>query len=134
VLATPTYLARAGEPATPAELAGHEAVIFSRGQQGAWAFERSGAMVSVAVSGRLRVSSAEGIRAAVLSHGGLTIASTWMFTPELACGAIKSVLTSWTLPPVDLWAIYPAGRLVSAKARAWVDFVRSALAAHGTMA
>jgi DNA-binding transcriptional LysR family regulator len=134
VLATPAYLARAGEPASPAELAAHEAVVYSQGQQGVWAFERSGSMVSVAVRGRLRVSSAEGIRAAVLSHVGLTIASTWMFTPELASRAIRRVLTPWSLPPIDLWAIYPSGRLAGAKARAWVDFVTQALAANGGLA
>ena len=128
VLATPHYLTRAGTPQTPADLAAHEAVVDSQGRSGVWEFERGGSAISVAVKGRLRVSSAEGLRAAVLADIGLTIASTWMFTPELESGAVVPVLTAWTLPPIDLWAIYPTGRLASAKARALVDFVQQTLA------
>jgi DNA-binding transcriptional LysR family regulator len=69
--------------------------------------------------GRLKVSAAEGVRAAVLAHIGLTIASEWMFTPELRSGA---VLSEWCLPPIDLWAAFPTGRAATAKARAFVDF------------
>jgi DNA-binding transcriptional LysR family regulator len=65
------------------------------------------------------VSAAEGVRAAVLAHIGLTIASEWMFTPELRSGA---VLSEWCLPPIDLWAAFPIGRAATAKARAFVDF------------
>jgi hypothetical protein len=31
------------------------------------------------------------------------------------------------LSPIDLWAIFPAGRLASAKARAFADFVETIL-------
>jgi DNA-binding transcriptional LysR family regulator len=132
VLATPAYLARAGEPRNPAELTAHEAVIYTQGRHGVWEFRRSGNTVPVAVCGRLRVSSAEGIRAAVLSHAGLTISSVWMFTPEHASGAVRRVLTEWSLPAIDLWAVYPAGRLASAKARLWVEFVMATLATGGS--
>ena len=84
----------------------------------AWSFTRDGTEVSVAVHGRVRVSAAEGLRAAVLADMGLTIASDWMFSPELASGAVRRVLTAWTLPPIDLWAVFPTGRMASAKARA----------------
>jgi DNA-binding transcriptional LysR family regulator len=58
---------------------------------------------------------------------GLTIMSEWMFTPELASGAICSVLTDWTLPTADLWAVFPTGHMISAKARAFAAFVESEL-------
>jgi DNA-binding transcriptional LysR family regulator len=57
----------------------------------------------------------------VLAHAGLTIASEWMFTPELRSGAVRAVLSEWCLPPLDLWAVFPTGR-ATAKARAFVDF------------
>jgi len=31
------------------------------------------------------------------------------------------------LPPVDLWAVYPGGRMASAKARAFIDYVEKLL-------
>jgi DNA-binding transcriptional LysR family regulator len=77
---------------------------------------------------RARLDAPEGLRAAVLAHMGLTIASDWMFWPELESGAVRRVLEAWTLPTIDLWAVFPAGRLASAKARAFAAFVEGALA------
>ena len=127
VLATAAYFTRSGVPATPAELAGHAAVIYSREDAGAWCFRQGATEVSVTVSGPLRVSAAEGVRAAVLADIGLTIASAWMFGPELESGAVQRVLTEWSLPPIDLWAVYPTGRMPSAKARAFAAFVEAEL-------
>lgn len=122
VVATPAYLARAGVPRTPADLADHDAVVYSQ-LSNSWAFRQGGTEASVVVRGRLRVSAAEGIRAAVLADLGLAVASDWMFGPELANGSVRRVLEDWTLPPVDLWAVFPTGRLASTKARAFAEFV-----------
>jgi DNA-binding transcriptional LysR family regulator len=127
VLGTPAYFARSGVPATPAELTRHSAVIYAQGEGDTWSFRRGAAEVSVSVSGPLRVSAAEGVRAAVLADMGLTVASAWMFSPELASGAVRPVLTDWLLPQIDLWAVYPGGRMPSAKARAFAAFVEAEL-------
>jgi DNA-binding transcriptional LysR family regulator len=73
------------------------------------------------------MNAAEGVRAAVLADMGLTITSAWMFSPELESGAVQRVLTDWSLPPIDLWAVYPTGRMPSAKARAFAAFVEAEL-------
>lgn len=130
VLGTPAYFARAGRPQTPDELAAHQTIVYAqRGGGDTWTFRRAGSDTTVAVSGRLRVSAAEGIRAAVLAGLGLTVASEWMFAPELADGTVQPVLTDWTLPPVELWAVFPSGRRVPARVRAFVDFVSARFAA-----
>src|ERR1700744_4043621 len=82
VIATPAYLAHAGTPKTPADLAQHHALAYSQLPDN-WTFHRHGVETSVAVRGRLRVSAAEGLRAAVLADMGLAVASDWMFAPEL---------------------------------------------------
>jgi len=126
VVATPAYLARAGTPKVPADLAHHHALIYSVLSDN-WIFRRGETETSVTVRGRLRLSAAEGIRAAVLADMGLAVASDWMFAPELASGAVTRVLPDWMLSPIDLWAIFPTRRLASAKARAFADFVEAIL-------
>lgn len=126
VFATPSYLARAGEPLSPADLAAHETIIYTQ-LTDVWSFTRAGTEASVTVRGRVRVNAAEGLRAAVLADMGLTIGSDWMFGPELASGAVVRVLPDWSLPPIDLWAVFPGGRMASAKARAFASFVEAAL-------
>ncbi|MFL9878340.1 LysR substrate-binding domain-containing protein [Herbaspirillum rhizosphaerae] len=128
VLGTPAYFAQHGVPATPADLSCHNAVIY--GQTGSsWEFRRGSTEVSVAVNGRIKVNAAEGVRAAVLADMGLAISSEWMFEPELASGALQRVLTEWQLPAMDLWAVYPGGRMASAKARAFIAYVEELLSA-----
>jgi DNA-binding transcriptional LysR family regulator len=126
VVATPAYLARAGMPKVPTDFAHHHAVVYSR-LGDTWTFRRGDKEMSVAVRGRLRVSAAEGIRAAVLADMGLAVTSDWMFAPELASGAVKRLLPEWVLPSIDLWAVFPTGRLASARARAFADFVEDVL-------
>ncbi|WP_207004012.1 LysR family transcriptional regulator [Trinickia mobilis] len=128
VVGTPAYFEKAGVPATPAELASHQAIVYSRRYGGTgWTFRRKSSEVSVAVSGRVSVTAAEGVREAVLADLGVAVASEWMFAAELRNGRVRSVLNDWMLPPIELWAVFPAGRMVSAKARAFVSFVEETL-------
>jgi DNA-binding transcriptional LysR family regulator len=82
---------------------------------------------TVVLKGRMRISAAEGVRAAVLANAGLAITSEWMFAPEIADGTIKVVLHDWVLPRIDLWAVFPAGRTATTKARTFTQFVQDVM-------
>jgi DNA-binding transcriptional LysR family regulator len=128
VLGTPAYFEKHGEPSCPTDLSKHPAVAYTLGGGAHWQFSNGTEDQSVLISGRIRVNAAEGLRAAVLAHQGLTLASEWMFAPELANGAVREVMKEWTLPNQDLWAVFPTGRMASAKARAFVEFVQGLMA------
>jgi len=123
VVATPAYLERRGVPHTPADLLEHASIIYGQSSGGQeWLFRRGTSEMSVHLQPRLKLSAAEGVREAVLAGQGFAIASRWMFTPELKSGEVVSILEQWTLPPIELWVIYPSGRLTSAKARAFIKW------------
>jgi len=126
VVATPTYLEKHGVPLVPADIATHQAVVYTQ-LGNSWTFRRNGTEASVVVSGRVRFTAAEGIRSAVKADMGLAVTSDWMFWPELQNGEVLRVLEDWDLPDIDLWAVFPTGRLASAKARAFADFVATIL-------
>ncbi|GGF01405.1 LysR family transcriptional regulator [Aliidongia dinghuensis] len=129
VVGTPAYLVRVGMPQVPGDLVGHQSIIYlQQGDDAAWTFRQGSAETAVAMKSRLKVTAAEGVRAAVFADLGLAVASEWMFAPELASGRVLAVLTDWELPPVDLSAVFPAGRIATAKARAFVAFLEEALA------
>jgi DNA-binding transcriptional LysR family regulator len=128
VLGSPDYFSKAGVPTTPMDLVGHQAVIYDqRGGGATWVFRKDSAEISLTLRGRVRATAAEAIREAVLSGLGLTICSEWMFAPELKSGQVRAVLQDWTLPAIDLWAVFPTGRRASAKARAFISFMESRL-------
>jgi DNA-binding transcriptional LysR family regulator len=123
VVASPAYLARRGVPNIPPDLVEHDAIIYGQSAGGQeWLFRRGASEVRVRLQARLTLSAAEGVREAVLTGQGLAISSRWMFAPELGSGVVIPVLEEWSLPPMDLWVIYPSRRLASAKARAFVKW------------
>lgn len=123
VVASPAYLARKGVPKSPADLLAHEAIIYSQWTGGEeWDFRRGTAETSIRLQRRLMITAAEGVRTAVISGQGLAIGSRWMFAPELESGEVVSILNEWSLPPLDLWVIYPSGRLTSTKARVFMKW------------
>ena len=131
VVGTPRYFERAGTPTLPADLLDHEAVVYLQtGANVAWTFSQGDSETSVAIRSRLKVSAAEGVRAAVFADLGLAVASEWMFKPELDAGKAVAVLEDWTLPALDLWAVFPSGRSATAKARAFVAYFQAALFPH----
>lgn len=128
VIGTPAYFKASGVPQTPADLLRHQAIIYEqRDGDPSWAFRRGTAETSITVGGRLRVSAMEGVREGVLAGLGFAVASEWAFAPELKSGAVVSVLEDWSLPVVELWAVFSAGRQANAKARAFAEFVERQL-------
>jgi DNA-binding transcriptional LysR family regulator len=128
VLGTPAYFERAGVPTTPDDLAAHQAVIYGQSGGGTvWPFRRDGVEQTVTLRGQLHVSAAEGVRAAVFANAGIAITSEWMFAPEIVDGTVTAMLQDWELPPMDLWAVFPAGRTPTTKARKFADFVETVM-------
>jgi len=134
VVGTHAYFARACEPIGPEDLQSHQAIIYEqRGGGAEWRFRQGDVEIPATLKGRVRVNAAEGVREAVFAGLGLAVASEWMFAPELRSGNVRSVLRDWTLPPIDLWAVFPTGRRASAKARAFATFIEGRLSAESTI-
>jgi DNA-binding transcriptional LysR family regulator len=128
VVATPGYLAKRGVPSSPTDLLEHDGIIYGQSSGGQeWVFRRGTSETSIRLRARLTLGAAEGVREAVLAGQGFAITSRWMFAPELASGMVAPILKDWTLPAMELWVIYPSGRLTSTKARAFVKWFEAVI-------
>lgn len=135
VCASPAYLARRGTPAHPQDLAAHDCIF--PGENPAdrrWRFAQGAQQVTVAVRGRYIDNHSENRRDAALA--GLGIASLPGFTAreQLSHGALVRVLAGWrhdTAYSGTAWLLYPPGRFLPARMRAWIDHVAEGLAAAG---
>jgi len=128
VVASADYLDTRGAPNRPGDLLNHDVIVYSQQVGGdEWRFRKGSSETSVRIQSRLSFTAAEGVREAVLAGLGLAIVSEWMMAPELARGDVAPVLQAWRLPDVDLWAVFPAGRMPSARARAFVEWLQPRL-------
>jgi DNA-binding transcriptional LysR family regulator len=127
VVGSRAYFDAMGIPQAPSDLEKHQIIVYEQEGRGAWQFRQGTEEISVTVHGRVRVTAAEGVRECVFAGLGLALVSKWMFAQELSTGEVKSVLDNWSLPPIDLWAVFTTGRQASAKARAFVDFIQTQL-------
>jgi DNA-binding transcriptional LysR family regulator len=128
VVASPDYLARRGVPATPADLAQHDCL---RGPTDfnaeGWSFKHGDTVTSIAVNGRVRVSSAGGVIACATEGLGIALASVWMCRAELTAGTLVPILIDYAIDPVDAYAVFPSGRQPSRKAWALTEYLATAL-------
>lgn len=124
LVASPTYLALHGSPVRPEDLAQHSCLHFAYYTDGdAWRLHsKDGEMVEVNVSGRLRANYGEALYEAALSGFGILQSASWIVGQALRDGSLVRVLPGWSLAPSGVWALYPSGRYLSPKVRAFVDF------------
>lgn len=125
IIATPGYWERHGRPTLPADLAKHNCLTYAYLATGNdWRMTGAdGVEHVVAVSGNLAANNGEALMAAALDGVGVALLPTWMCGPEMQCGELEEVLADYALPEPSVHAIYPPGRHLSAKVRAFVDFL-----------
>ena len=85
---------------------------------------------TVSATGRLRANSAWALRALALAGQGIALVPRFLVHDDLAEGRLVTVLADVLDADLDVMALLPPGRKVSAKARAFVDFIAARLRAE----
>ncbi|SDI04821.1 LysR family transcriptional regulator [Pseudomonas panipatensis] len=123
LVASPDYLERAGVPQHPRELAAHSCLQFSLFREGdAWHLTRDGETCEVVVRGRIRASYGGALVEAARAGLGITLTATFIAGPALRSGELVQVLPEWRPSPMHIWMLYPSGRFLAPKVRAFSDF------------
>jgi DNA-binding transcriptional LysR family regulator len=82
-----------------------------------------GTAMSVSPAGDLRSNSGAVLMVAALAGHGLVCLPTYIVGDALQSGRLVTVLDDYMAPPLTLRALYPHNRHLSAKVRAFVDFL-----------
>lgn len=128
LVAAPAYLAARGTPAAPQDLLGHDLIVGPLiSATWPWTFAHENETLSLKVEPRFLYNSAEAAIASARHGLGLARASALMCKEELESGQLVRVLPEYRLEPVDLHAVFPAGRLPSQKVRLFTTFVSQLL-------
>jgi DNA-binding transcriptional LysR family regulator len=131
VCASPAYLARSGSPRTPRDLRAHACLRFAGlGSTQEWAFQEGGRRVTVPVAGPLSGNQAEPLVDACADDLGIGMFLSYQVAPLVAAGRLKLLLEEWRPPPVPVSVVYPHARLLPARTRLFVDWLRARLPAR----
>jgi DNA-binding transcriptional LysR family regulator len=122
ILAAPSYLERAGIPATPDDLVGHRIVGGPAASvPWAWKFERNGETVEADVQPYFTTNENEGAVAAAVAGFGITSTTGWACRRELDDGSLVPLLVDWKTVDIPVHAYFPMGRATRAAGRAVVE-------------
>ena len=128
--AAPRYLARHGTPASLRDLADHQCIIHRQNEDayGVWRFTREGRAETVKVHGALSSNDGDIVLNWALDGHGILVRSEWDLAKYLESGRLRVVLPEFILPSADLFVYYPSKRDLSARTRAFIDFLMARFA------
>jgi DNA-binding transcriptional LysR family regulator len=124
VCASPDYWKCHVRPRDPAELTGHNCLIYTYlAEQREWRFKGPKGPLSVRVSGSLEANNGDALRDAALAGLGVYLAPTFIIGEDLRAGRLEEVLADYQDSRLSVYAVYPHRQHLSAKVRAFVDFL-----------
>jgi DNA-binding transcriptional LysR family regulator len=122
IVGSAAYLARAGSPKGPEDLAHHQCLLLGENRQ--WSFSRDGVERTVRVSGPIRSNNGELLCRAAVDGLGLIRASELEVLCELRSGKLTQVLGEFEVATnAALWALYPSAKHLLPRMRALLDFL-----------
>jgi DNA-binding transcriptional LysR family regulator len=124
VCASPSYLAKHGEPHTLSELKRHQCL---RGSTKYWRFEDKGTERLIHVDGRVQCNSGYALVDAALKGLGIVQLPDYYVQPYLEAGELVEVLTPYRGDQEGIWALYPQNRMLTSKIRTLIDYLSEAL-------
>ncbi|MBN4667143.1 LysR family transcriptional regulator [Pandoraea nosoerga] len=131
LVASPTYLAQHGLPASPDDLARHHALVFAGARTLSaptapteWTLSApDGSAHRVVLNGAVTSDAITAVFAAALAGAGIAAFTERTVRAELARGTLVRVLPQYSAGRSHYYALYPHTRHVNPKVRAFVDFM-----------
>ena len=124
VCASPDYWGRRGTPVLPRDLTGHNCLIYTYlSSVNEWRFRDGDQPFSVRIDGTLRANNGDVLRQAAVAGLGVYLGPTFIVGEDLRAGRLVAVLESFAEDALSVYAVYPHRRHLSAKVRAFVDYL-----------
>ena len=124
VVASPDYLKRKGCPKYAEDLVQHDCIAYSLlPTPTQWSFYKDGVRTNVTVDPRAMCNSSIIEVAMVVNGIGITQIPLFTCEKEVASGDLKIILEDYDQKTFDVYAVYPHRQYLTAKVRAFVDFV-----------
>jgi DNA-binding transcriptional LysR family regulator len=124
LVASPSYLAKAGMPRHPRDLVRHDMIAFMPGTPPFdWHFNDGSRDIKVSIAPRFVINSGDTAIALARTGAGITRALYYQVREAIADGHLIEVLTDFAPAPMPIHVVYPSARLLSGKVRAFVELI-----------
>lgn len=123
--ASPAYLRRHGAPATPADLAGHRCLGYSYlAARDLWRFRDTGGVEQpVRIAGPVHANNGRFLAELAVAGTGIAFEPDFIVGDDIRAGRLVQLLPEFAPPTSPIYAAYPSRRHLSAKVRAFVEFL-----------
>lgn len=129
VVASPDYLRRAGVPRHPRDLLKSNCVRFSGSSGPWWTFYEGKRQFTVAVTGNLEFNHVAPATAACAEGMGFGMFVSYQVAPYLRQKKLRRVLEDFEPPPQPISIVYPHARLLPARTRVFIEWMKRELGA-----
>ena len=130
LVASPEYLQKNGIPKAPKDLRSHNCLRYRLYPgESHWELEhkKTGEITDIHVRGNMQSNNVEALNATMLNGGGIALLPSWVVSKDVQRGYARVILDDYraSLQHFDsaVYAVYPYTRNVSAKVRAYIDFI-----------
>ena len=129
VCAAPAFLKRHGEPQAPAEMKDWPCLAYVGSERvDIWRYrDPKGGTGSVQMTVAMRSNNGDMLSAAAAAGLGVTLQPSFIVHEALAQGRLRCLLSDHAWSGHAIHVIYPETRHLSAKSRAFIDFLRARL-------
>lgn len=122
--ASPAYWDAHGRPRHPDDLRGHACLLYSYlSNLNEWRYRGPDGPFAVRVDGPMRGNNGDLLRSAAVAGRGVVRSPTFIVGCDLVEGRLEQVLAEYEDDDRGIYAVYPHNRHLSAKVRAFVDFM-----------
>ncbi|RJG03614.1 LysR family transcriptional regulator [Noviherbaspirillum sedimenti] len=124
LVASPGYVKKYGAPKRPDDLTRHQCLTYPfESVRHRWTLHNARGSVDVPITGRVITNSVDLLRECALADMGIFILPSFAVRDGLSSGRLVRVLPDYHLERLPIMLVYPSRRLLSAKVRAFVDFM-----------
>jgi LysR family transcriptional regulator, transcriptional activator for dmlA len=126
VCASPAYWQKFGKPKVPADLAEHQAIVYTPNPTyNHWIFEKNTEIETVEVKGRFNVNNTDAMLEAAIGGMGVIMLTSYTVDKAIASGQLEAVLEEYETPGANIYAMYLPTMYLSSKARAFIDYMKA---------
>jgi DNA-binding transcriptional LysR family regulator len=124
-VASPDFLQRHGVPRHPRELLHANCVRIHPSTTANWVFRENGRPLAIATGGNLEFNHIAPAIESVAAGMGFGMFFSYQVLPLVAQGRLRIVLEDFEPPPRPVSVIYPHARLLPARTRAFIEWMKA---------